>query len=234
MLKKIISNKIFQFTLVLIIGVAIGAIFYPTKHIKEELEQQYTEKIQIMKDQHEKTVSDLTEKINQTEQEKKELIVESEKKVSTLTSQITVLKSQMKENYYKIVKPDGTIIEKKMTETNIDESTQIVTEIKEEFNTKITQIENKWKEIHTERIEKIQKEFDAKETEYKDTIAKLKKETEIIINPRNFGVAVGYLHTKNFYINASYDVFGPIFIDLHTSTNFKSEYAIGGGVGLRF
>jgi len=231
---KILKNKIVQFALVLVAGIAIGALFYPTKHIEERIEKEHQEVISTMRTAHETTVSELSEKLDKEKTEKTELTIETSRKITKLTYQVKDLQSKKKETWYKIIKPDGTIEEKRYSESEVNESTKVVTSIREEFDRKITEISDRWQRVHKTRVTKLKKDFDLKETEYKKTIDKMKSEKIVDINPKTYGLEIGYLSSSEYYMHGNIDVFGPIFIGVHTSTNFGDEYAVGAGVGIRF
>ena len=237
-MKKIIDfvkkNRVAQFVLVLIVGIVIGAIFYPTKRIEERVKQEYQEKIDKVVEEKEQIRKELTEDIVKKVEEHSEYKIEMSKEINKLEVQVKELNAKKKETFYKIVKPDGTIEIRQYKESELSETTQIVTKIREEFDTKIKSIAYKWQDIHKKRVEILKKDFDKREQEYKTRIEKLEKEKITIINPKSFGLGIGYLSNKNYYGNVSYDIFGPIFLDLHTESNFNSSFAVGGGLGVRF
>ena len=233
-MKDLLKNKSVQLFLALFIGVAIGALFYPTQHIEERVKQEYQQKIDAEKTEKETLRKDLSEKIDVLQQEKTTLTIETNQTIAKLTYEVKELQSKKKETYYKIVKPDGTIEEKSFKESEVNESTQIITSVREEFNQKVSQIEEKWKTIHTQRVEALKKDFDSKEKTYQETIAKLESEKITDINPKKYGVEVGYTSSQEYYFHGNMDVFGPVFIGVHTQTNFGNEHSVGAGIGLRF
>lgn len=218
--------------LTLIIGVTIGAVFYPTKRIEERERQKHEEETRTLKEQHSKEISSIQDKYNAKTQEVTEIKIEMERKVTTLTTQVKELKSKQKTSFYKLIKPDGTIEIKKFSETEVDESTRVITQIQEEFRQKIDSIEKKWSEIHKERVEKLSKEFTAKEQEYKRKLDELEKSKVTEINKKSFGVEAGMLLNANYYGHATYDVVGPLFLGLHAE--FGTSSTGGAGVGIRF
>ena len=143
-------------------------------------------------------------------------------------------KQKVEEGTLKIVKPDGTIVEKTYKKTETEQISQITTAVRDEFNRKVKSIENKWKKVHAERLTKVKNEFDLKIKEKEKEIYELKKSRVVEINKRNFGISTGFLSNKNYYTGVSYDIYGPFFLDLHTESDFKGDFAIGGGIGLRF
>jgi uncharacterized membrane-anchored protein YhcB (DUF1043 family) len=218
----------------LLIGVTIGAVFYPTKKIEEKLHYQYQQEISSLKEVHSKEVQEVNEKYASSLKENKELHIETERKVSKLTTEIKSLQSKQKTAYYKLIKPDGTIEIKKFTESEVNESSKVVTQIQEEFKTKIDKIETKWSEIHKERVAKLQKDFDSKESGYQKTIEELTKSKTVSINEKRFGLEAGMMTNKNYYGHATADLWGPVFIGIHGELGANNDNKLGAGVGLRF
>ena len=221
-----------QFLIVLIVGVAIGALFYPTKHIVETERQKHEEETKILKEQHSKELSQVHETLDKTTQSYAEFRKESDHKISTLTTENVTLKSNVKTSYYKIVKPDGTIEIKKFSETQVDESKQVITSIQEEFKEKVASIETKWETIHKDRVATLSKQFDLKEAEYKHRIDEFEKSKVTDINKKSFGVEAGILTDLTYYGHITYDIFGPIFLGLQSQ--FGTSTGAGVGLGLRF
>lgn len=220
----------------LLLGVTIGALFYPTKRIEEKMTAKHQEEMSALKEQHSKETKDLTEKYDSAVAESKSLKTESERKISKLTDEVKTLKAKTKSSTYKLVKPDGTIEERTFTESEIDESSHVVTQIQEEFKTKVEQIENRYAIIHAERVTAIKKEFDSKESSYKKTIDELTKSKTVSVNEKRFGLEAGILTDKNYYGHATMDLWGPIFLGVHgeLSQDKLNGNKMGAGVGLRF
>lgn len=226
------ASKAAQLILVLLGGMAIGAIMYPTKHIEERLTKIHQEEIISLKEQHQKELDSEHEEYLSLAASYHQYHDESESKISSLTTQITTLKSHQKTAHYKLVKPDGTIEERDFTDTDIDESNTVVTSIQQEFKEKVDSIEKKWEKIHKDRVVQIQKEFSSKEEDYKKTIDELHKEKVVDINKKSFGIEGGILTNKDYYGHVTYDVFGPFFVG--AQGQFGLSPAAGLGVGIRF
>lgn len=232
----LLSKEWFRLTGMLLIGVTIGAIFYPTKRIEEKITQKHQEEISILREQHSKEVSELNDKYSASLKENKEYHSESEKKITKLTEQVNSLQSKQKTSYYKLVKPDGTVEIKKFTESEVNESTKVISSIQEEFKQKVDAIESKWSEIHKERVAKLQKAFDSKESEYKKTIDELQKSKTVSVNEKKFGLEAGITSNKNYYGHATMDLWGPVFVGVHGQVGSNGDNAnnLGLGLGLRF
>lgn len=218
---------------VLLIGITIGVIFYPSKRIEEKSTSKYEQEIATLKEVHSKELKEVNEKLSTVNIEKKELHEQTEKKISSLTTEIKNLQSKQKTSYYKIVKPDGTIEIKKFSESETTESSSVITQIQQEFKTKIDQIDTKYATIHKERVEKIQKDYQAKEQEYQKTIAELTKSKVTTTNEKRFGIEGGMMQDKSYYGHATADLWGPVFLGIHGEIN-KDDSKLGAGIGLRF
>jgi hypothetical protein len=231
---KILNNSVVRYTLILVAGIAIGAIFYPSKSITREEQRKYEREIEKLKIQKEVTEKIFEKKLDEESKSHKKYKEETEKKVSVLREENYKLKQKVSEKKFRIVKPDGTIIEKWFKDSEIEQTSSIVTNIKLEFNRKVKSIENKWKKVHEERVVKIKEEFDQKIKEKDHIIASLKKKETIKINERKFGVAVGRMSDEDYYTNISYDIAGPLFLNMQVESNFDNSSAVGFGIGLRF
>ncbi len=233
-MKELLKNRSVQLGLALLIGATIGALFYPTSRVEERVRKEYQEKVEIERSEKETLRQKFTEQIDEMKEERTTRIVETTKKVAKLTYQVRELQSKKKETYYKIVRPDGTIEIRKFKESEVNESTKVITSVREEFDQKVTEIESRWKRVHIKRVKDLKKDFDMKENIYKTIISKMESERITETNAKKYGLEAGYLSSKQYYFHGNIDVFGPVFIGIHTQTDFAAEYALGAGVGLRF
>lgn len=226
------ESKPLQLVLTLVAGVAIGALFYPTKHIEETVKQKYEEEMKHSEQVHSEQMKQLQETFTKNTESYKKEKKELSSKVTELTQTVHDLKSKQKTAYYKVVKPDGTVEVRRFTESEVTESTTVITQIQKEFKEKVDSIENKWESIHKERVEAIKKVFDKKEEDYKKQIAEFESKKVIDINPRRAGLEVGAMSNGSYYLHPSYDLFGPLFLGVHVQLGTSN--AVGGGVGFRF
>jgi hypothetical protein len=231
---KLLNNKYVQFALILVLGIAIGALFYPTKNIEERLKKEHEQHISQIKSESESVKASLKEEISSLSKEKTQIQIESSSRISSLQQEIRSLESSTRETYYKIIRPDGTIEEKRYTESEVSENSTVVTRVRQEFDTKVVQISERWQRVHRTRVEELKREFDAKEEEYKRTITKLESSKSIQINPKRYGVELGYTSGNLYYGHVTMDVFGPLFVGLHTESNLGDKHSVGAGVGIKF
>lgn len=231
---KLLKNRTVQIILALVVGAAIGALFYPTKNIEERVKKEYEQKIEKISEEKESIRESLSEELRETRQEKTKLQIESSQKITKLTFQVRQLESSKKETVYRLVKPDGTIEEKRYTESEVSETSQVVTQVKEEFNRKVSQIEERWKSAYRDRLIEIKKDFDKKESQYEKTISKLESERKVQVNPKKYGLEIGITSDNEYYGHGNIDVFGPFFLGVHTQTDFFMNHSVGAGIGIRF
>lgn len=234
-MNKILSNKYVRYLVALGIGVAIGAVFYPSKSIDREVETKYRRKIEKLQEEKMSLQSSYEEKLRKEFKQNVEVQAELKRKYQSVKTENKKLQQKVSEKTLKIVKPDGTIVEETIKESETEIISKVVTEIREEFNTKVRSIENKWQMIHKDRVTKIKKKYDKKLKEKDETISSLKKKEKVEINKRSFGIAAGVLDDQSYYTNGSYDIFGPVFLNIHFETDRQLDEKRGGiGIGLRF
>lgn len=234
-MKELLKNNLVRYGLVLIAGIAIGAVFYPSKTIETELEQKYQQQITRLQEEHREKKSELQEQIQKQIAETKEVEQRTEAKLSSVKEENSRLKRQVKERTLKIIKPDGTIVEETYKESQTEVVTKIVTEIRQEFVTKVNSIEKKWEKVHVRRLKKVKEKFDKKIEEKDKVIASLKKSKKVEINKRDFAIAAGLKTDQDYYVNGSYSLFGPFFLNFHAETNKRfDDQAAGIGFGIGF
>lgn len=235
MLKLLLEKQWVRYVLTLVAGVAIGAIFYPTKHVEEKVAYKYEEEIKTLKETHAQEQKSLKEELTKSSSEFSFYKSESEKKVEKLTTEIRNLQSKQKTSYYKLIKPDGTIEVKKFSESEVNESSKTVTSIQEEFKTKIESIEQKWESIHKTRLEEVKKQFTEKEETYKKQIEELQKSKVTTVNEKRFGAEAGMNSEKQGYIHGTGTLFGPVFMGVHGASDKEfNNKSIGLGLGINF
>lgn len=233
-MSKFLDNRYMQVIIALIIGIVIGAVFYPTKQIEERITKEYQKQITQTIDAHNKIVQQLSEEIKSTTEQSNKYEEELNSVISSYEKTIRELHSKVVEKTYKIIEPDGTIIEKTFKESETEEYNSYVKTIKEEFNSKIVSIEDKWMQIHKTRIEQIEQENKTVVNSLHQEILRLEKQTSSIINPKRYQIEAGYTTNYNTYIHSTYSIFGPIFIGAHGESKIGSSGIsdISGGLGL--
>lgn len=217
---QFLKNKYIQLILAFGIGAAIGIVFYPSKSIETR------EKIQLL----EQTVKTQEKELNEKEikiQTAKRYLQEStasfkayredtNSKIESLRTENSSLKQSAKRQKFRIVKPDGTIIEKEFEESSSEEVTSVITEVRQEFTRKVKSIESKWKKLHETRVLKIKESYEKKLKEKKTEIQIvekiIEKEKIVKVNEKKLRTELGYSSDNNIYIHASHPIWGPLFL----------------------
>jgi histone deacetylase complex regulatory component SIN3 len=233
--KDLASNRYVQLVVTLIVGISLGYLVFPSKKLVETTDAAWEKKIETIKTDYEKQLTDARSTISTLEQHNLTVTKSYEKKIEELTSQIIKLKKSSKTTIYKIVRPDGTVETQEVTETNEDSTTETVTQIKQEYDQKIKEVEETTKKTYEEKITKIETEHSTKEQILQTEIAELKKSKTETIGQKSFGVEAGALTDKNYYVHTSYDFWGPMTVGVQVERSWQDQsMSAGGGIGVRF
>lgn len=243
-LKQLWQYDWFKIASSLVIGGVIGVVFYPSKNITEretvKLRESYELKISEIQKTHSEESKQLSDKLLTQESQHKTIENEISKKVEILTQENSSLKQSSKKQKFKLIKPDGTIIEKEIQESNSEQVTSVVTKVREEFNQKVKSIEDKWKKVHEERVVEIKKQYDQEikkvKSEQKVVEKVIEKEKIVEINKKKLRSEVGVSYRDGVlgYVHMSYPVAGPIFIGGGVSGNQTKFGDIRLGAGIDF
>lgn len=149
--------------------------------------------------QSDKTVSVLEESLQAAKEEHKLYVESTTKTISSLQKENRKLKSKV--STYKIIKPDGTIEERTMTESESEET--ITTQIKEEYEKRL--------------LEQIEK----RETELSRKIETIIKEN------KKLTITAGSTTGLNYYGAISYKVYAPFVIETAAFRDGSFSFGIG-------
>lgn len=149
--------------------------------------------------QTDKTISLMEQTISRKTEELKEVREETTKTITSLRSENKKLKS--KTSTVKIVKPDGTIEERSVSETESEES--ISESVREEYEKKVF-----------ERIKKIEEEF----------LARLERVTK---ENKRLTLSGGMTTGLNYYGAGSYAVWGPLTIEGAAFNDGSFSFGLG-------
>lgn len=232
LVKSAMSNPWVRYIVILLVGITIGAVFYPTKSIKETISKQYEQQIKTLNEQHQQETDRTAKTYDQTINDMKTKESQSSEQIQKLSTQVTQLKSHVKTTVYKIVHPDGSIEEHDTSEEDTDQSDSISTQIQAEYQQKLQEQQQQLQITHQQEIATLQKQFDQKEANYKEQISSMQESKTVITNPKHFGVEAGMLVNKDYYGHVTYDIFGPVFLGLQGQ--FGPDPAAGIGIGIRF
>lgn len=226
------NNVWVRYILILLLGITVGAVFYPTKRIDEKISQKYEQQISTMKEQHNTELKEVQESLIKSEQQTAQVQTDSEQKIFTLTTQISELKSKKKQTTYKIIKPDGTVIERTTSEEDVDNTSSTVIQAQQEYQIKIDSLTTQLKQESDQKITKIQSDFTVKEAAYQQTISSLQSSKTVSVNQKQFGLEGGMLTNRDYYGHITMDVWGPMFIGIQGE--FGTDSKAGAGIGIRF
>jgi len=224
------NSAVFRYAAILFLGVVIGAVFYPSKRIEEKVKQEYQLKVDREVVKREQVEKEMNEKINSFTHENFQQKEEYNRQVATMKQEIRDLRSKKREVFYKIVKPDGTVEERREFESEDSETSNVVAQAQEQFNSKIAQMRETLTVEFKQKEEKIKSDFDIKEKEYKEQITKLEQSKVVEINQKNFGIELGVINDRSYYLHATGTIWGPLFLGVHGSSAGK----LGTGLGIRF
>jgi hypothetical protein len=219
-LKELAKQKWIQLVGALALGITVGAVFYPQsrteERIRQELHEEYKLSIEESKKTFDKREEELREEIRLQEQSHREYTEETQHKLEKLTQENSSLKQSVKKKKLKIVKPDGTIVEQEVEESNTEQTHSIVTQVKEEFTRKVQEIEDRWKKLHQERVAEITAEHKAElekvRSEQKTVEVIVEKEKIVETNPKKLRPEIGVTTDRNLYLHGTYSLWGPVFI----------------------
>jgi hypothetical protein len=226
------ESKTAQFIIVFIAGLVIGAVFYPSSRTEKKSSEKYEQQISKLNEQHSKEISDARSQITSLEQKNESIEKQYQGKMSSMSQRISQLQKSKKVNHYKLIRPDGTIEERTVIEDNVTENVQAVEQVKQEYEAKLTAQAQSIRKESEDIVLSIQRTFDRKEREYQQKISSLETSEVKQVNIKRFGVEAGILLNRSYYLHATADLTGPLFLGTHAETGFNST--VGLGLGLRF
>jgi uncharacterized membrane-anchored protein YhcB (DUF1043 family) len=238
---EVVKNKWAQLVIAFVIGAAIGVIFYPSKSIEQREKIQELEKYSL---KLEKDLKERAEKLDKAQEEiisisvsLKEVQEQTTQKIDSLRTENRELRQSAKRQKFKLVKPDGTIVEKEYEESQSEQITSVVTEIRQEFDRKVQSIENRWKSAYERRLKSIKTEYEKKleETKVETKVVEkiVEKEKIIKVNEKKLRTEIGYSSNEKIHVHTSYPIWGPLFFGGGASWNTdltESEVRVGLGV----
>ncbi len=227
------QNQYVRYAITLFVGITIGALFYPTKRVEERVSQKYEQQIKTLNESHSKEMQASHEQLDKATAQSKSYKKTTQVTINKLTTQVQSLKSSKKTNYYKIVHPDGTVEVRSSSDSESDAENKVVTQVQQEYQQKVDEVEKKWSKIHQDRVAVLSKEYTSKAENYERIISELKKEKITETNMKKFGVEGGLLSDKDYYVHVTGDLWGPIFLGFQGETG-QHDSKLGLGLGIRF
>jgi len=227
---KYLKNKNVQIALALLIGLVVGQLMKNSK--VTEIETFYSKRVEEIQTKTREELSKKQEEIDKVEKSSKEYKEEVTRSMTSLRTENRTLRQKVKKRKYRLVKPDGTIIEKEFEESDTAETSTIVVSIKEEFTRKVSSIERKWKEVHIKRIKEIKVKYSELLSKKEQEIETLKKKE--LINPKDFRPEIGITTNQEVYLHTTYPIWGPIIVGGGGSLNKEYDGSLRMGLGLEW
>jgi hypothetical protein len=231
-IKEIAQNRYVQLVIVGLTCFGMAFLFKPSTTTETEVIEKHEQEIERLNVEIASLLKSHVEIVAEKESEFKKLQVETEKTVKSLKSENSSLKQKIKTRIVKIIKPDGTIVEESVSESDTESTSLIITQVQEEFKQKITEVEERWKSIHEQRVSTLQQNYEKKEQEYQKTIDELHSKTVVKVNEKKLGLEAGYTVKKSIYGHMTYDFANPFFLG-GTIEKEKEQYDFGLGFGVR-
>lgn len=224
--------KIWHVALIFVGGIAVGVIFYPSSRIEKRISEQHDMMLRDAVSEHRKELTHMTIKADTLTEEKQKLESEYKEKMASLRQEVTQLQRSKSIKRSRITRPDGTVEDYATVEDIINQSVQISEHMQREYDMKLASQMQTVTQQHQEQVESMQLEFARKEETYQRQIRELESSEVKETNMKRFGIEAGALINGNFYLHASADVVGPVFVGAHAQAGNNST--MGAGVGLRF
>ena len=232
-LKLLWNNQWARALLILGIGITVGAVFYPSKHVEETVSKKYEQEIATLKQTQSKELQSSQEQLKKEIASNDAYQAQAESKISQLTSQVSSLQSKKKVSYSKIIHPDGTIEIKQDSESDTNSTNQVVTQLQSEYQSKIDSLKQQMSKESDDKISTLAKQYDAREQEYKKQISDYESKKVVDVNAKKFGLEGGMLNDKDYYVHATGDIWGPVFIGVQGEAG-PGGSKMGLGLGIRF
>lgn len=141
---------------------------------------------------------------------------EYEVKIKSLTKERDSLRKKTYKERIKIVKPDGSIVEKEIEKESSDSTKEVIADVRSEYQSQIKILEDKMRAESSQKITEIKESYEKQLAEerskssHKETVHKGETKTE-----RKLRLESGLELDKDFYYHSSYSL---------------SPFVVGGGV----
>jgi myosin heavy subunit len=229
---ELLKNRYAQLAAAVLAGALLTALLYPSSQTTESIKQEYQtlmdKKVQEQKD----ITSSVTKSLDEMSQNFKTLNDQYTSKVSELNQTISQMSSHKTEIHYKITKPDGTIEERSYFESEDTASTQMISEMKSDYERKLQQTESDLQQKHDQELTQIKSTYSLQVAELNQTISKLEKDKTVIVNPKKWGFELGATADMTAYLHTSYVFWGPLFIGSHYEIDRNKKTNVGAGLGI--
>jgi len=237
-MKKLLKNRYIQLIIASILGYIGGSLFAPevklTQYKYEELKKQHDIYVETSTKLLKESRKKYEKKIEKYESEK----VKQQTQITTLETQVKVLTKKSSKLKVKIVRPDGTIVEKE-SEKSFEQSREEYVKYAEKLmklereNLKLT-IEKEFYDEKVKITQSYEKRLRDQRSSYRQELNKFKK----IVNEKRFRIYGGaksaldnIIKDRPFYYGGvQYDIAKPFLLDINLDQNAN----IGVGLGISF
>ena len=233
------EDKIKKYGTILLLIVALAGVqhfFNKTTTVEKELVEMTSQRDYFQESTRNRTkiIEKRTEHFEQQVQKHNEYIENVSKTIASLKTENRKLTESTKRRWFKLIKPDGTIVEKEYTESHKEEVESIVTSVKAEFTRKVSAIETKWLKLHKFRVSELKQEHEKNtlvlHDSYKEQLRQERSKTTVSYGSRKYIVRAGYTSRLDYYAGFGYTLLGPLFID--SGLDFTPASLESGRIGL--
>lgn len=249
-LKVLLQKQWVRYVLAGITGAALTTLVYPAvssheeemsklrKETRTSLEQQaskFAEEKQNLNQSHSLELNSLKQESSLREEQLK-------RKLESLVTENSSLKKKTKTTTIEIIKPDGTIERRTVSEETLDTVTEKVAQIKEESEKKLKEQEDKLSKQHQTEVSSLKTSYESKLAESSSKLEQIQKlyESEkqrslsLEKNAKKLGIGAGYNSDELYKVHGHYNFWGPVFIGGHVDSDGKYKNRAAVSLGLSF
>jgi hypothetical protein len=164
----------------------------------------------------------------------KEYEEETDKKIKELVKENSTLKKRTYKEKLRIVKPDGSVVEKEIERSDEESTKEVLKEVQEEYSKRIAEVEEKYRKEYTEKKETLEVENISRTKQYQEERLKLQEEYKRVTKSvKRLRTEGGMEFDKDYYGHLSYSL-SPFIIGGGVSVNNRSVNDARIGVGLEW
>lgn len=159
---------------------------------------------------------------------------ETDKKIKELVKENSTLKKRTYKEKLRIVKPDGSVVEKEIERSDEESTKEVLKEVQEEYSKRIAEVEEKYRKEYSEKKETLEVENVSRTKQFQEERLKLDEEYKRITKSvKRLRTEAGMEFDKDYYGHLSYSL-SPFIIGGGISVNGRSVNDARIGVGLEW
>lgn len=159
---------------------------------------------------------------------------ETDQKIKELVKENSTLKKRTYKEKLRIVKPDGSVVEKEIERSDEESTKEVLKEVQEEYSKRIAEVEEKYRKEYTEKKETLEVENISRTKQFQEERLKLDEEYKRITKSvKRLRTEGGMEFDKDYYGHLSYSL-SPFIIGGGISVNGRSVNDARLGVGLEW